>query len=253
MAALTIAGCNAVLDFDDIEGLPCPCVQPGYVCLSASQTCERSQSVDDFKSCDINATPDPNDQCGEGSNCVDINGRGPRCLPRCTPLNPFVRDVGSRLADACQIGRYCFEGAQAGVGYCDDGVCNEFSMRCPDTQSCQVINSAGVCFSDCNIFDPATPCGPSATHCQPVAEQAVMACLATGIRRQGEVCGLDEGACAEGLICTRPLGSMNQVRTCAPPCNFNLGDADCEPEQGCFRAIPNVEGLGTDLGICQGG
>ncbi|MEL7371879.1 MAG: hypothetical protein AAFN74_23345 [Myxococcota bacterium] len=252
------AGCSLLLDFDDIEGLPCDC-QTGFVCLSTSNTCVPSESVDDFKSCDINATPNPNDQCKPGRDCVVLNSGGARCLPRCTPVNPFVADVGRLVAQECGVGQYCWE-LSAGVGYCDDGECNDLPETCPPPERCVRINGAGVCFQVCDIFDNNMPCGATGEHCQPVAESRVMACLPSGTQASGQPCGVAEGACAptdaqnRGLICTRLLNSTNELRRCAPRCNFNLGNVDCQlPGEGCFAAITDIDSVGTDLGICQGG
>ena len=262
IAALTVAmmssGCGLILDFDDLEGLPCDCL-PGFVCLSTSETCVPANSVDDFKSCDVNATPNASDQCQAGSDCVEINQAGGRCLPRCTPRIPFVAEVGLEIQAECGEGRYCWE-LSPGVGYCDDGECSDIPETCPPPQRCVSINGAGVCFDVCDIFSTASPCGATATHCQPVAETRIMACLPSGAQLSGEPCGLTEGACEDvddqgrGLICTRPQQSTNPLRRCAPRCNASLDNVDCPlPGEGCFLAIPDIDDLGTDLGICQGG
>ena len=252
-----LAGCSLIYDFDDLEGLPCGCL-PGFVCLPDSNTCVAAGAVDDFKSCTINATPNPDDQCQTGSECVEINTRGARCLPRCTPRVPILEDVGTSIRAECGDGRFCWEVA-AGVGYCDDGECNDLPNDCPAPQRCVRINGAGVCFEACDILSNADPCGPAPAHCQPVTEGRTMACLPSGDRQAGEVCGTSEGACAaaddlgRGLICARPMNSTSPLRTCVARCNPALGNADC-PLQGetCFPLTANIDDLGTDLGICQG-
>ena len=257
LTGLAASSCSLILDFDDVEGLPCGC-QTGFVCLSDSQTCVRAGSVDDFKSCDINATP-ANDQCKGGSECVEINDTGARCLPRCLPQVPFVSEVGAAIAAECGAGKYCWQVAP-GTGYCDDGECNDLPDDCPPPQRCVRINGAGVCFETCDIFSNATPCGATGTHCQPVAESRVFACLPSGTQQSGEPCGLAEGQCEDldsenrTLICTRPIGGTNPVRRCAPRCNPALPNVECFlANEGCFTAIANIDDLGTDLGICQGG
>lgn len=251
------AGCSLALDFDDIEGLPCEC-RTGFVCLSGSQTCVPARSVDDFKSCDLNATPDPNDQCAEGRECVVLNAGGPRCLPRCTPRVPSVSDVGRLINEDCGPGKYCWE-LSAGVGYCDDGECSDLPNDCPPPDVCVRINGAGVCFRPCEIFGEDN-CRPGNDHCQPVVEGSVLACLPDGTQQAGQPCGATEGGCVptddlnRTLICTRPMGSTAPLRRCSPVCNPALGNADCPAMgEGCFPAIANIDSLGTDLGICQGG
>ncbi len=255
--AVGIAGCSLVLDFDDIEGLPCEC-RAGFVCLSESQTCIRAGSVDDFKSCDVDAVP-ADDQCGAGRACVDINGRGPRCLPACVPLVPFVSEVGRELETQCGDGRYCWE-VSSGQGYCDEGECNDLPDDCPPPQRCVRLNGAGVCFETCDIFSNDAPCGATGTHCQPVAETRTMACLPTGARQMGEVCSLSEGTCDDlddqgrTLICARAMSSTDPLRRCAPRCNPAVPQVECfVANEGCFTAIANVDSLGRDLGICEGG
>ena len=255
--ATAAASCSVILDFDNIEGLPCDCL-PGYVCLSTSQTCVPINSVDDYKSCDINATPNANDQCMPGSECVTLNAPGPRCLPRCEPVSPFVSEVGSQLAAQCGTGRYCWA-FSAGVGYCDDGECDEFNNPCDPPLACVRVNNAGVCFATCDIFSNALPCGATGQHCQPVADTAITACLDSGLQQSGQACGVAEGACTSadafgrGLVCTRPQGSSNPLRTCSPVCNPASGNADCRAGEGCFIAISRIDDIGTSLGICQGG
>ena len=258
VVAGSMTACSLALDFEDLEGLPCPCDQ-GFICLSTSQTCVPTQSVDDFKSCDIDATPNPSDQCKEGRDCVVLNGIGARCLPRCTPRIPFVTDVGREIEAECGAGKYCWE-LSAGVGYCDDGECTDLPDSCSPPEQCVRINGAGVCFTGCDIFSNAMPCGATGTHCQPVVESRIMGCLPSGTQQSGQPCGLAEGACDDtddqgrGLICVRPLGSSNPLRTCAPRCNFSLNNTDCILQgEGCFEAIGNIDDVGTDLGICQGG
>src|SRR5262245_30179395 len=84
-AAAAAAACSAVLDFDDLSDLPCPCDQ-GHVCLVQADRCVARGSVDLFKSCDLGADR-PDDLCPEGSICESVNGLGLRCLPTCTPSN----------------------------------------------------------------------------------------------------------------------------------------------------------------------
>ncbi len=273
---LFASACNLLVDFDDIEGLPCDCLQ-GYVCLSSSQTCVREGSVDTFKSCDIMATPSPNDLCAADPDaskplelrqrdCVNINARGPRCLPRCTPRNPFVADVGREIENECGVGKYCWEVAP-GVGYCDDGECNDSPDTCLErsaTERCVLINGAGVCFRTCDVFSTNVPCGATPEHCQPVAGTRTTACLPSGARRWSEPCGLEEGACfatdrrpdtptapLRNLICSERPGSSSPVRTCEFSCNTAVGCSGVG--EFCAIVIPNINDRDTSLGICEGG
>lgn len=233
-------GCSAILDFEDTTNLPCPCL-PDHLCVEASDRCVPKQSVDDFRSCELDvATPD--ELCKGASKCIDTNGRGPRCLPPCTATTYSVPEVAARLAGECPQGTACFTTPRG--GFCDEGVCDVLANNCAIGEQCISFNGAGLCFLTCRIFTQSACAG--AAICHPIGDSAVNACIVAGPRGHGDICD-DINTCtqdsARPLVCDRPINSGDQ-RRCLPACS---GPAECLLGESC---TPSRRMPGDFSGIC---
>lgn len=254
-AALSVtAGCGAVLDFDDLSDLPCPCDQD-HVCLNASNRCVPRRSVELFKSCSQDTTGLGDELCPENAICQAVNGLGPRCLPRCEPTTYATPEAGQMVAAQCPyLGTTCWDTDRGGV--CSEGVCRSNPNNCGPGQECVVFNGAGVCFTQCDIYQRnPVACGNNEA-CHPIGSSAVTACVPIGERRLGETCTADD-LCVKldgdgrPLVCDRPLSQTSGVRRCLAIC---VNDGDCfAPVESCAVARLDLDPrLGTDLLICQG-
>ncbi len=252
--ATMIAGCGALLDFDDLDGLPCPCDPVSFVCINSTNICRPRNSVDQGKSCLQDTDGLGDELCPPGNRCQAVNGEGPRCLKTCNPVVPATPEAALTLAAECPPQQYCFDTLRGGV--CSEGVCSDQTNLCPgNNQQCAFLNGAGVCFTSCRIYDTnPPPCG-GGQACQPVADSRITACLATGTRQRNEPC--DEGnLCAaqdefgRGMVCERPMNSQ-QIRRCYPICNL---DAPCVAAgEQCVVARPQIDPVqNLDLNICVG-
>ncbi len=257
LLTLTLAmstGCGAVLDFDDLSDLPCPCDQD-HVCLNAANRCVPRRSVELFKSCSQDTTALGDELCPENAICQAVNGLGPRCLPRCVPTSYATPEAGGMAAAQCPfVGTTCWATDRGGV--CSEGVCRTTPNNCPAGQECVVFNGAGVCFTQCDIYQRnPIPCGNNEA-CHPIGSSAVTACVPTGERRLGETCTADD-LCVKldgnnrPLVCDRPISQDTGVRRCLAIC---VNDGDCiPPQESCAVSRIDLDPrLGTDLNICQG-
>lgn len=247
--------CSFLVDFDDIEGLKCPCDEK-HVCLVPAQTCRKRNSVDDFKSCDLGADR-PDDLCRQNSICQRVNGVGLRCLPTCTPSNYATPEAARNILAQCAPGTTCWETERGGV--CSEGICNDIPNNCPAPQQCVRFNGAGVCFTPCQIFQ-RTPCG-GPQICHPIGDSAVTACIKAGPVRLNEIC-TDREMCAQldpdsrPMVCDLPLNSSELSRRCRAVCICAAGQASCDstrcqPTKPCAIARPNVDPTSHDgLGLC---
>jgi hypothetical protein len=256
LAALALAGCSALLDFDDVEGLPCPC-DADHVCLIAANRCVPRGSVDDFKSCSQDTSNQGDDLCGEQRLCQAVNDLGPRCLPRCTPASYALPESNLAIAQQCPEATTCWLTDRGGV--CSEGVCREVPNNCAPGQVCKSFNGAGVCFAPCDIFRVSPPpCGGD-RMCHPIGDHDLTACVPFGGRRLGELCdeanlcaGVDDAGRA--MVCGRPFQSSAPKRcyaACQPEANVQ-----CATQLGesCTLARPRIDPqTGANLGICTGG
>jgi hypothetical protein len=250
-SCLAVVGCSFILDFDDIEKLPCECL-PDYICLDGSDRCVRRGSVEDFKSC-TTAARDPDALCVEGSRCFNNEGRGHRCLPRCTPSNYATAESGANINKQCPEATTCWT-AEAGTGVCDRGECEINPNSCPPTKECVTFNNAGVCFATCNIFSRDACVGDEACH--PIGESPVTACIKVGQRDLHELCSdtdpcKQEDATGRALVCDRPVNSSDR-RRCWPICSLDNTYVCAVPGESCLSSRPNVidSGRRLDLGLC---
>jgi hypothetical protein len=257
--AFLIASCSLTLDFDNEKDLPCPCL-PDYVCLVAANRCAKKNSVDDNKSCTFDAQQ-PDDLCQPMSTCVD-RGQGPKCLKRCTPTTYTTAESGARLAAECPQAKTCWP-IPAGGGVCDQGECSTNPDTCGNSQTCNVFNGAGICFTNCQIFHGDACAGPD-LGCHPVGDSSSTACLPTGKRMLGDLCNDDPtdsngGPCAKydgtpqnrAMICDTPLtsGTPAPLR-CLAICNPTDSSACLSGKETCQRSRPRIDALGDDLGVC---
>jgi hypothetical protein len=257
LSALVLAGgCSFILDFDNIEGLPCPC-DPDHVCLVPSQTCFRRHSVDDFKSCDIGAAT-PDDLCRQNSICQSVNGDGPKCLPTCTPSTYATPESSQNIGKQCPEGTTCWLTDRGGV--CSGGVCNEIPNDCPPPKECVRFNGAGVCFTPCAIFQLNPPPCANGQVCHPVGTTGKTQCIDPGPRKLGEPCS-DTDMCEQTdmggrrLACEVPSGSK-EIRRCraiciCPPDGSACSASGCNSMAACAIAVPDADiTTHAGLGVC---
>lgn len=254
LGALTLAGCGAVLDFDDLSDLPCPCDQD-HVCLNASDRCVLRRSVDLFKSCNTDTDGLGDELCPEGAICESVNGLAPRCLPRCQPTTYATPEAGNAVAAECPyLGTTCWPTERGGV--CSEGVCRTNPNNCDPGQECVAFNGAGVCFTQCTLYQRnPLPCANNES-CQPIGSSVVTACVSSGARQLGEPCTADD-MCAKvdtnnrPMVCDRPQNNTSGIRRCVAICR---NDGDCIPgAETCVLARPNLDpSAGIDLLICEG-
>lgn len=273
--ALAAGGCSFLLDFNNVEGLPCPCDQD-HVCLVPQKTCFPRHGVDDFKSCDLGAT-NPDDLCAKGSICQAVNGAGKSCLPQCKPFNYATVQVNVDLAGECPVGTTCWDTPRGGV--CAPGICSDEPNNCgmpglggggSPGQECVRFNGAGVCFTPCSIFQRSPPPCAGGEVCQPVGSSAVTACVKAGTVPLGQACD-DQNMCqqADGmgrpLVCAAPSPNANTANpgptlcraVCECPQSATPGTPNC-PNTGCLSGGACVYVVGpvdpatrSGLGICE--
>jgi hypothetical protein len=221
LPALLLVGCSFGLDFNTITDLPCPCLD-NFVCLQKANRCVPMNSVDDFKSCSLDAV-NPDDLCHANSICVNNQGRGPKCLQKCTPTLYNTPNVGTELQAECPTGTTCWQTDRgAGDGVCDVGECTDLPNNCPAPQVCTTFNGAGVCFTPCQIFINNSCVGPTEA-CHTLGATANTACLATGTVDTGQICSdtapcMKNGTDGRPLVCSRPMGSQDMLR-CLSVCS----------------------------------
>ncbi len=245
-----LAGCTFVLDWEDVEGLPCPC-DPEHICLENSDRCVLRGSVELFKSCSTDTVAAGDELCGPNAVCENINNLGPRCLPICTPNNYATPDTGMSVANQCPQGTTCWSVPRGG-GVCSEGICSELRFDCAVGEQCVSVNGAGICFGTCEIFATnPLPCAGDQL-CHPVASSRVTACIPAGPRAKNEICSDTEfcqktDAAGKPMICDRELGS-NNPRRCLPICR---DVSDCSGGERCAIARANLDPVtGASLGIC---
>lgn len=258
LSASAAGSCSLLLDFDDVENLPCPCDQR-HVCLVAQDTCVRRGSVETYKSCDLGAER-PDDLCGENEVCEAINGLGRRCLPVCEVVNYATADSVSGLSLACGAGKTCWESSR-GTGVCSEGICNELRQDCPPPGICKTFNGAGVCFTPCRIFLDNPACA-GGQICQPIGGGSVTACLPPGTGNIGDVCNdrelckpNDEGPNQRPLVCAEPADTHDPYEHCHAVCQCPVGancqNSACNTGAACVPSRPNVDPERmVGLGVC---
>lgn len=248
-------GCSVGLDFEDTEGLPCPC-GPGFVCLEASDRCVPLGVVEAYNPCSTDTELDGDELCETGHRCVAINGEGHRCLPSCVPVSYARPGDGAAIAAQCPFGQTCWPSDKGGV--CSEGVCQDNPSRgCGAGQRCGMFNGAGVCFTPCNIRLGAEACGGT-TACHPIGLLDLTACVPTGTLQAGDLCTRpEEGACqkidgsARALICARPAADSSEDLRCAPWCNPD-DNTQCLPGETCVLVRADVDPFtGLDVGVCR--
>jgi hypothetical protein len=252
--SLLLSGCSLILDFDDLEGLPCPCDEE-HVCLNAANRCVRRNSVDLGKSCSQDTVNNGDDLCPTNAVCQQINDQGPRCLAECSPSTYATPESGLDVQSQCPPSQTCWQTERGGV--CSEGVCTPTPNNCAPGKQCVVINGAGVCFTPCDIFqvDPP-PCGGNQV-CHPITDTSVTACVPAGLVERRQICTADD-FCKKisddlrPMVCDRPMISTGP-RRCLPICRVG-GSPGCLGTETCALARPNIDlVLGTDLGVCDGG
>lgn len=259
LLALALSSCSFVLDFDDVENLPCPCDQD-HVCLVASDRCVRRASVETYKSCDLGADR-PDDLCAPNEICESINGKGRRCLPTCTVSNYATPDAARNISFDCAPGNTCWNSSR-GVGVCSEGICSEIDTdSCPPGQKCAAFNGAGVCFTTCQIFLDNPACGGTQI-CQPIGASSVTACIESGPGNIGDTCDdvtmcrpNDGSANQRPLVCDKPAASTDERRSCHAICECPAGapcqNSRCNTGAACVDARPNVDQeRNVGLGLC---
>ena len=101
--------CSLVLDFEELDGLPCGCL-PEFVCLVASNGCVPRHSVELFKSCTLDAV-DPDALWPRASAEAPM---GARCLDR-DLRDPFRGDARERAHEAPRHRRHGGLGVRRGA------------------------------------------------------------------------------------------------------------------------------------------
>jgi hypothetical protein len=247
------AGCNAVLDFDDLEGLPCPCA-PGFVCLEASERCVPEGRTEPFKFCQTDTPLGGDELCPPDHRCVSVNDQPPRCLPQCQPVLYARQQAGRLIQEQCPFETTCWASEKGGV--CSEGECRDIPNNCPPGQRCAVFNGAGVCFTECQIL--AGECGADQI-CHPIGETRITACVDPGVLVEGDICTAPEdGMCEKRagdrpLICAKPAASSNPTLRCRVPCNFEQGTG-CLGNETCVLFRANIDSYqNRSLGICEPG
>ncbi len=250
---MLLSGCSFILDFDNVDDLPCPC-DPEHVCLEASNRCAATRSVDRFKSCPTDTPLGGDELCPTDNDiCVDVNGRGSRCLPKCTPVNYATPSASSELNLVCPPTTTCWP-LPDGTGVCSEGVCDALIQNCAATQMCGNFNGAGVCFTTCDVFQTnPLPCS-SGQVCHPIGTESFTACVDAGPRARTEICD-SKNMCQKTdeigrpMVCAKQLGSTAEQLRCWPIC---VPGTPCQGAgESCLIARSNVDPItGADLGIC---
>ncbi len=264
-----------MLDFEDLEGLPCPC-DDRHVCLLASERCVPRESVDPFKSCPTDTPLSGSETCRlerdatgrvtQDYVCAALNGQGPRCLPVCAPVPYGRRDAGRLVANRCPTGTTCWSvptGDSPAGGVCSEGICEESPNTCPATQRCARFNGAGVCFTECSVYDRPSGCGADQV-CQLIGLANLTACVAAGPTPTGGLCNQiegeeplddmcqrqDTGSVVRPLICAHPDAATDRRDFCLPVCSPADGSG-CLPGELCLLARANVyPSTGQGVGVC---
>jgi hypothetical protein len=261
MLMLTLlSGCSLILDFDDIENLPCGTggsCDVDYVCRASSNRCVKRRSIDLYKSCPTDTPLGGDEFCPtENDRCIAVNDAGPRCLPKCVPVNYATPSASSELMSICPLGTTCWP--VTGGGVCSEGVCNALTQDCPGTQMCGSFNGAGVCFTTCEIFQTnPLPCSAGQV-CHPIGTESITACVDAGPRKRGEICDsqnmcekTDETPQRRPMVCGKQMGTTQEQLRCWPICVPGDGSQCTELRESCLLARPNVDPLTqADLGIC---
>jgi hypothetical protein len=249
-----VLGCSAIVDFDNVDDLPCPC-DSNHVCDNATNRCLPRGRVDDFKSCTTTAS-NPDDLCRDNRICVSVNSQIPRCLPRCTPTGYATPESGINVAAECPFGTACFPDGRGG-GVCSEGVCSDLPNNCPPPQRCIAFNGAGICFTPCEIFQlNPLPCAGDQL-CHPIGATNLTACVESGTVQLTQPCS-DVDMCAKqdefarGMVCEVPFGSTDPIRRCRATCAFGVNTSNCIGGfEGCVLSRPNIDPeTGAGLGIC---
>jgi hypothetical protein len=255
LALASLSACSFILDFDDVVDLPCPC-DPDHVCLEGSNRCVATRSVDLFKSCPTDTTLGGDELCPTPNDvCVGVNDVGPRCLPKCTPVNYATVSANQELASMFPPGTTCWPTDKGGV--CSEGICDALVQDCPGTQRCADFNGAGVCFTTCEIFQlNPLPCS-SGQVCHPIGTESLTACVESGVRLRSELCD-STNMCEKTddvgrpMVCAKPQGSTSDQLRCWPICLPGDGSSCNGPGETCLLARPNIDPLTrADLGICE--
>lgn len=256
----TTAGCGAILDFDDLEGLPCPC-DDRFVCLQSSDRCVPRGSVDPFKSCSQDTNQFGNELCPPNHRCVAINDRGPRCLPDCLPVLYARASAGARVAEQCPFGTACWATPGVGGGVCSEGVCRDNPNNCPPNESCVLFNGAGICFRQCSIHAGLPGDCVADQTCHPIGLSNVTACVQTGNLPLDSICTqAQDGMCQKdtggpqrrALICAKPERSTDLNLRCRPVCNPD-DNTGCLAGETCVLVRANIDPfVGASVGLCEG-
>lgn len=255
-ALLGLAACNLALDFDDLEGLPCPC-SPGFVCIESSDRCLPTGSSEPFKAC-LQDTPNGGDElCPADHRCVAINAQGPRCLPQCQPVIYARPSAGARIAEQCSAGTTCWESPKGGV--CSEGVCRDNPNDCSQPgERCAIFNGAGVCFLECDpLLTSPLPCGGDQL-CHPIGTTDITACVAGGNLASGALCTrAEDGMCEKtdglgrALICASFEATTNEQLFCRPVCD-PATLAGCVAPETCSLVRSRLDPTtGRSLGACR--
>lgn len=250
---ISSSACSFAYDFDDLEGLPCPC-EPGFVCLEASDRCVLAESVEAYKSCSQDTPQTGDELCPDGFRCVSVNDQGPRCLPQCQPVSYARPDDGARIAAQCDFGFTCWSTEKGGV--CSEGICEDNPNNCPGGQRCARFNGAGVCFTTCDVLARQTSCSGD-TMCHPIGQSNLTACVVAGSLSSGSICTLPEdGMCqrvnAAGtpLICARPIASTDSILRCAEVCDPS-GGGGCAAGVCALVRSDIAPPTNASVGMCQ--
>lgn len=258
LLAPLLFGCGFILDFEDVTDLPCPC-DPDHVCLEGSNRCVRTRSVDLFKSCPTDTPLGGDELCPtENDVCRSVNEQGPRCLPKCTPVNYATTSANQELMAQCPLGTTCWP-IDGGGGVCSEGICDALIQDCPAGQRCADFNGAGVCFTPCDPFQVNPfPCA-GGQICHPIGTAQLTACVDAGTRMRTEICD-SENMCAKldelgrPMVCAKPQGSTSSQLRCWPICSPGDNVRCTQPGENCLLARPDINPLnGADLGICEAG
>lgn len=248
-------GCNAILDFDDLEGLPCPC-DDQHVCLLESDRCVPRGRTEPFKFCQVDTPQGGDELCPAGHRCVALNDAPPRCLPSCEPVLYARPQAGRLVEEQCPFGTTCWTTEKGGV--CSEGVCEDNPNTCPPGERCARFNGAGVCFTECFVYDDSPlPCGADEI-CHPIGLANLTACVPSGVLAAGALCTRPEDGMCEKidgptmrpLMCVRAEASANPELFCRPPCNPS-DNTGCLPGETCALVRANVyPSIGLGLGAC---
>lgn len=238
-----LGGCSLAYDFDDIDGLRCPC-QDGYVCIDGA--CEPSGQVDDFAPC----RPDVDDaQCRPGARCTE-GTEGAFCLPSCARANFGA----SPVPDACVAGTVCRPRTSDAATVCMPSACDVGDNRCGVGRVCVLLNGAGVCVAPCDPFATEACLGDEACH--PIGASGQTACIPAGETGLGAAC--TDTPCARRsaeatprpLVCTASQADSDAILRCRPACVPSTGYG-CMAGETCATARPGATtASGAALGVC---